>query len=112
MLHLNARDVIHSMYLPHFRTQMNAVPGMTTTFYFVPTITTAEMRKKLNNPKFDYILLCNKICGVSHYLMNMKVIVESPDDFKKWIASQKLVFPQDTTMAEVPSTLNSKLAIK
>lgn len=112
MLHLNSRDVIHSMYLPHFRTQMNAVPGMTTTFYFVPTITTAEMRKKLNNPKFDYVLLCNKICGVSHYLMNMKVIVESPDDFKKWIASQKLVFPQDSTMAETTSVTNTNLAIK
>ena len=112
MLHLNSRDVIHSMYLPHFRTQMNAVPGMTTTFYFVPTITTAEMRKKLNNPKFDYVLLCNKICGISHYLMNMKVIVESPDDFKKWIASQKMVFPQDSTMAQIPNNASSSLAIK
>jgi cytochrome c oxidase subunit 2 len=99
MLHLNSQDVIHSMYLPHFRTQMNAVPGMTTTFYFVPTITTAEMRKKLNNPKFDYVLLCNKICGVSHYLMNMKVVVESPAEFKTWMANQKPVFAADSTMA-------------
>ncbi len=112
MLHLNSRDVIHSMYLPHFRTQMNAVPGMTTTFYFVPTITTAEMRKKLNDPKFDYVLLCNKICGVSHYLMNMKVIVESPEDFKKWIKGQKYVFPEDSSMAQTEQTANAPLAIK
>ncbi len=99
MLHINSQDVIHSVYLPHFRTQMNAVPGMTTQFYFVPTITTAEMRKKLNNPKFDYVLLCNKICGVSHYTMNMKVVVESPTEFKGWLANQKPVFPAGTATA-------------
>ncbi|MBL7926927.1 MAG: cytochrome c oxidase subunit II [Bacteroidia bacterium] len=104
MLHMNSQDVIHSMYLPHFRTQMNAVPGMTTTFYFVPTITTSEMRRKLNNPKFDYVLLCNKICGVSHYLMNMKVVVESPAEFKVWLAGQKNVFAADSTLASGSAT--------
>ncbi|MEO8147340.1 MAG: cytochrome c oxidase subunit II [Bacteroidia bacterium] len=113
MLKINSRDVIHSVYLPHFRTQMNAVPGMTTEFYFVPTITTADMRKKLNNPKFDYVLLCNKICGVSHYTMNMKVVVEGPTEFKGWIASQKLVFPQDSATAAVTAPANVKsLAVK
>jgi cytochrome c oxidase subunit 2 len=43
---LNAREVIHSAYMPHFRAQMNCVPGMTTMLHFTPTITTAEMREK------------------------------------------------------------------
>ena len=37
---------------------------------------------------FDYLLLCNKICGKSHYNMQMKIIVESEKDFNKWLASQ------------------------
>lgn len=84
-----SRDVIHSAYMPHFRAQMNCVPGMETQFHFVPTITTEEMRKKLNNPTFDYILLCNKICGAGHYNMQMKIIVESEADYMKWIATQQ-----------------------
>tara|TARA_A200000113_G_scaffold49868_1_gene40935 strand:- start:3215 stop:3463 length:249 start_codon:yes stop_codon:yes gene_type:complete len=37
---------------------------------------------------FDYLLLCNKICGASHYNMQMKIIVETPEEFEKWINEQ------------------------
>jgi cytochrome c oxidase subunit II len=87
-LKFRAKDVIHSAYLPHFRVQMNVVPGLPTQFNFTPTVTTSDMRNKLNNPKFDYILLCNKICGGAHYRMKMKVIVDSPEEYSKWLASQ------------------------
>ncbi|PJA09781.1 MAG: cytochrome C oxidase subunit II [Flavobacteriales bacterium CG_4_10_14_0_2_um_filter_32_8] len=82
-------DVIHSAYMPHFRAQMNCVPGLRTQFNFVPTITTAEMRKITKNEKFNYILLCNKICGAAHYNMQMDIIVESQQDYDKWLAEQK-----------------------
>jgi cytochrome c oxidase subunit 2 len=75
--------------MPHFRAQMNCVPGMETMFEFTPTITTAEMREKLNNPEFNYVLLCNKICGAAHYNMQMDIIVESKADNLKWLAEQK-----------------------
>jgi cytochrome c oxidase subunit II len=102
VLKLHSRDVIHSMYLPHLRSQMNAVPGMTTEIALVPTITTDSMRVITKNPKFDYVLLCNKICGVAHYNMHMKVVIESPESFKQWYKGQNLVFqpatvPADTT---------------
>jgi len=84
-----SRDVIHSAFLPHFRAQMNTVPGMVTQLHMVPTITTAEMRKKTKDEKFDYVLLCNKICGSAHYNMQMKIVVESEEDYNKWISSQK-----------------------
>lgn len=87
----HSRDVIHSAYFPHFRAQMNCVPGMTTKFYFKPTITTAEMRKITKNENFDYILLCNKVCGVAHYTMKMKVVIDSPEDFKAWLKGEKPV---------------------
>lgn len=103
---MRSQDVIHSAYMPHFRSQINTVPGMTTTFHFTPTITTEEMRKNPNVVKqyaeinakrkaqgreeaqFNYILLCNKICGASHYNMQMDIIVESEEDYNKWLASQ------------------------
>lgn len=85
---LRSQDVIHSAYMPHFRSQMNCVPGMITRMRFIPTITTAEMRVKTGNPDFHYILLCNKICGASHYAMQMNIIVESQEDYDKWLAEQ------------------------
>jgi cytochrome c oxidase subunit 2 len=89
----NSRDVIHSAYFPHFRTQMNCVPGMNTAFYMEPTITTSEMRKITNNEKFDYVLVCNKICGVAHYNMKMKVSVVEPAEFTTWLKGEKKVVP-------------------
>lgn len=83
-----SQDVIHSAYMPHFRAQMNCVPGMKTAFNFVPKYTTKEMREKVNNPDFDFILLCNKICGAAHYNMQMKIIVESEEEYQKWLDEQ------------------------
>ena len=112
-----SQDVLHSAYMPHFRAQMNCVPGMITEFSFTPTITTADMRmnadvvdkvnrinkiryensqeliakgeESLEPYQFDYLLLCAKICGSSHYNMQMKIIVESEKDFEKWINEQQ-----------------------
>lgn len=94
-----SRDVIHSAYMPHFRAQMNCVPGMTTQFHFKPTITTDEMREKTQNDEFDYILLCNKICGAAHYNMKMTIKVVSEEDYYKWLAEQK-TFAQSITLEE------------
>ncbi len=115
---LASRDVIHSAYMPHFRAQMNCVPGMTTSFHYVPTITTEEMRRnprviqnmkevneilaeKGETAEFNYILLCNKICGNSHYNMQMNIIVEEPEQFEAWLSKQKTV--SDTPAAETPA---------
>lgn len=102
-----SQDVLHSAYMPHFRAQMNCVPGMITQFAFTPKYTTEEMRKnpeviakakginKIRQAKgedpyvFDYLLLCNKICGKSHYNMQMKITVVEEDQYKKWLGEQK-----------------------
>ena len=109
---MRSQDVLHSAYMPHFRAQMNCVPGMVTQFSFIPTVTTEEMRsspriqekvqrinkiraeKRLRGEdaepwEFDYILLCNKICGSSHYNMQMKIIVETEEEFNEWIKQQQ-----------------------
>ena len=83
-----SRDVIHSAYMPQFRAQMNTVPGVPTRFKMTPTITTDSMRTVLNDPDFDYVLLCNKVCGAAHFNMQMKVIVETEEQYAAWLAEQ------------------------
>jgi len=96
----NSRDIIHSAYFPHFRSQMNCVPGMNTNFYMEPTITTSEMRGITKNDKFDYVLLCNKICGVAHYTMRMKVVIDEKDGFKSWLQGQNPAVPAASKVAD------------
>ena len=84
-----SRDVIHSAYMPHFRAQMNTVPGVPTRFKMTPTITTDSMRRVVNDPDFDYVLLCNKVCGAAHFNMQMKLVVESEESYKAWLESQE-----------------------
>ena len=113
---IRSQDVLHSAYMPHFRAQMNCVPGMVTNFSFIPSLTTVEMRenenmiakvdninkiREKNSAKlvaegkapldpytFDFLLLCNKICGTSHYNMQMKIVVDTPADYKKWLSGK------------------------
>ena len=104
-----SQDVIHSAYFPHFRAQMNCVPGAITNFQFTPSITTAEIRQNKDVERhvdevnairkakgedvwdFNYVLLCNKICGAAHYNMQMDIIVETEDEFNAWLKEQKTV---------------------
>lgn len=88
LLKFRSQDVIHSAFLPHFRVQMNCVPGLSTQFAFTPTKTTKQMKEQ-EGQDFEYILLCNKICGAAHYNMQMRFIVETQDEYNVWIASQK-----------------------
>jgi len=118
---IRSQDVLHSMYMPHFRAQMNAVPGMINQFAFTPNTTTREMRlkkevvdkvKKINKIRFeksqeltangefpldpyqfDFLLLCNKVCGASHYNMQMKIIVETEEEFNDWF-NQQITFKE------------------
>ena len=110
-----SKDVIHCPWIPHMRMQMNAVPGMETGFNFTPTVSTLEMRSKtevqehykninkIHNERlnrlgeqeekveFNYILMCNKICGAAHSNMKMDVYVESAQEFNTWISEKKTI---------------------
>jgi cytochrome c oxidase subunit 2 len=85
-----SRDVLHSAFMPHFRAQMNTVPGLPTRFKIKPTITTDSMRTILDNPDFNYILLCNKICGSAHFNMSMDIVVETQEEYDAWLSEQKI----------------------
>lgn len=86
---INALDVLHSVFVPHFRVKMDAVPGMQTQFWFKPTITTAEMRKNLNNEDFNYELACAEVCGKSHFAMKSVIFVDSQQELDNWLSKQK-----------------------
>jgi len=99
--YFRSQDVIHSAYMPHFRAQMNCVPGMTTMFNYTPTITSAEMKTITGNDDFEYLLLCNKICGAAHYNMQMTIVVEPLEDFVKWTADQPVFKVEMTSSNEI-----------
>lgn len=67
---------------------MNSVPGVPTRFKMTPTITTDSMRTVLDDPDFEYVLLCNKVCGAAHFNMQMKIVVETEEAFEAWLAEQ------------------------
>lgn len=85
---MRSKDVIHSAYFPHFRAQINTVPGMTTYFKMQPIYTTSEMKEIMDDENFEYVLMCNKICGGSHYKMKMSVKVLGPEDYLQWQKSK------------------------
>ena len=89
-----AKDVIHSAYFPHLRSQINTVPGQVTRLKVTPTISTKEMRVRKNNPNFNYVLMCNKICGSAHYKMKMIVVIDTPQQYNAWLKS-KTTFKDD-----------------
>jgi cytochrome c oxidase subunit II len=85
---IRAVDVLHSVFAPHFRLKMDAVPGMETQFLFTPIITTEEMREKTGNPDFQYEMACTEICGRGHFAMKMIIVVVEEDEYKSWYAEQ------------------------
>lgn len=86
---IHAQDVIHDVGLPHFRLKMDAVPGIPTTQWFTPKFTTEQMKEKTGNPNFTYEISCDQMCGKGHFSMRGIIIVESMEDYKKWLATQK-----------------------
>jgi cytochrome c oxidase subunit 2 len=84
-----SKDVIHSAYFPHFRAQMNTVPGLVTRFKFTPTKTTKEMRQERNDENFNFVLMCNKICGGAHYKMKMMVVVLEQEQYDNWMKGKR-----------------------
>ena len=93
-----SKDVIHSAYFPHFRAQMNVVPGMPLQGLNLPSLT-LEMRKRRLIQNSNFILMCNKICGTAHYKMKMMVVVLDKNEFMQWEKSKQQNTFKDTYSA-------------
>ena len=83
---LRSKDVIHSFGVPEFRVKQDAIPGLTIPIWFIPTVTTAEMRTRTGNSEFQYEIACAQLCGLGHFRMRGFVTVISPEEFQKWLA--------------------------
>ncbi len=88
IVHLSSKDVIHSFNVPEFRVKQDAVPGISIPVWWVPTITTAQMRQKLGKPEFVYEIACAQLCGLGHYRMRGFVTIQEQDEFQKWMDEQ------------------------
>jgi cytochrome c oxidase subunit 2 len=86
---IGSKDVIHDVGLPHFRLKMDAVPGIPTTLWFTPKWTTKEMRERLGNPDFEFEIVCDQLCGQSHYAMRGVIEVVSQEEFDVEMAKVK-----------------------
>ncbi|MBY0435521.1 MAG: cytochrome c oxidase subunit II, partial [Cyclobacteriaceae bacterium] len=113
LLKIRAKDVLHSVFLPHFRVKMDAVPGMQTVFKFVPNKTTQQMREETGNPNFNYEMACTEICGKGHFSMRFPVVVEDQETYAKWRASQESWLKQNPDYLKlVPANLREFAMIK
>ncbi|WP_291781609.1 cytochrome c oxidase subunit II [Cecembia sp.] len=109
---IRARDVLHSVFAPHMRLKMDAVPGMPTRFWFTPIKTTEEMRAELNDPEFVYEIACTEICGRGHFSMKKEIRVVEPDEYRKWLADQKpYIVNNPSLVADLPEELKELAAI-
>ena len=85
---LRSKDVIHSFGVPEFRVKQDAIPGLTIPIWFVPNVTTEEMRTRTGKPEFQYEIACAQLCGLGHYRMRGFVTVLSDEEFQKWMEAE------------------------
>lgn len=111
LLKIRARDVLHSVFIPHMRVKMDAVPGMPTRFWFIADKTTDEMRNQTGNQDFGYEIACTEVCGRGHFSMRIRLIVEDEASWQAWCKEQKpLLSSTPELAARIPENLKAKAA--
>ena len=74
---LRSVDVLHNFYVPQFRAKMDAIPGIISYYWFEP------------NKLGEYEVLCAEYCGLGHYGMRAKVVVENEQNYENWLEEQE-----------------------
>jgi len=95
ILHLTSRDVIHSFNLPHMRVKQDTIPGVSIPMWFTPTITTDEMRSRLDDPEFQYEIACAQLCGLGHYRMRGFLTVHEQEGFDAWLEAEAALLAEE-----------------
>ena len=73
---LRSKDVLHNFAVAQMRVKMDLVPGQVTYSWFTPTRTGS----------FD--LLCEELCGVGHFAMRGRIVVDEPAAYQAWLGRQ------------------------
>ncbi|MBM2826463.1 MAG: cytochrome c oxidase, subunit [Dehalococcoidia bacterium] len=80
---VTASDVIHSFWVPSFRSKIDAVPGITTTVYATPD------RVGSFKEDYNFRVQCAELCGLGHATMKSSVTVVEQKDFDAWVSQKK-----------------------
>jgi cytochrome c oxidase subunit II len=88
LVHLTSLDVIHSFGLYEMRIKQDVIPGLDIPVWFIPNVTTDEMRQKLGKPDFEYEIACSQLCGLGHFRMRGFVNVKTEADYRSWLADE------------------------
>jgi cytochrome c oxidase subunit 2 len=88
LIHLTSKDVIHSFTLYEMRVKQDAMPGADTPVWFIPTVTTADMRQRLGKPDFDYEIACSQLCGLGHYRMRGLLSVVTDSEYQAYLSAE------------------------
>jgi cytochrome c oxidase subunit 2 len=111
---IGSKDVLHDVGLAHFRMKMDAVPGTPTTMWFTPRFTTKQMQEKTGNSKFVYEISCDQMCGKGHTGMRGVIVVETQEEFDRWLFSKKpqyyAAFPDKDPTAPKKDSVNTTAA--
>jgi len=95
IIHLTSKDVIHSFNLPHMRVKQDTIPGTSIPMWFTPTITTEEMRRRLEDDEFQYEIACAQLCGLGHYRMRGFLTVHTAEGFDGWLEEQAVLLAEE-----------------
>jgi len=88
IIHLSSLDVIHSFALQEMRVKQDAIPGMSTPVWFIPTVTSDDMKKQMGDEKWSYEISCAQLCGLGHYRMRGYVTIDTPEQYQAWMDSE------------------------
>lgn len=85
IVHISSKDVIHSFNLPQMRIKQDAIPGLQIPVWFIPNVTTAEMRIRKGDEDYNYEIACAQLCGNSHYSMRGFLTIDTAEEYQEWL---------------------------
>ena len=94
---MRALDVLHSFWVPEWRIKRDAVPGAPGAGIDDDFVVTPDKEG-------TFSLICTELCGLGHSTMRAPVIVESQEEFDKWIAKQPPIPPEQPEPAGSPES--------
>jgi cytochrome c oxidase subunit II len=94
-LRLESADVAHSFWVPQLAGKTDTIPGITNTMWIDP------------RQEGTFLGNCAEYCGMQHANMLLRVVVETPADFEKWVVAQKLDAASDPQLGSARATFLS-----